>query len=147
MRRILLCAVLVLGLGGCPGFLAALAHVTQGVQWLGAVLDAADAGQQAFFARHPNGESETLVRDLLRRAKLAEATLAGAAAAAKSAGDGDLETARTEALEAYAKLRAVLDELGVLDARSPPGGAETDAPKPEPVELPTADEVRVRLEV
>jgi hypothetical protein len=48
-------------------------------------------------------------------------------------------------LRAYAALRELLDRLGILTATPPAGGAETDAPLPQPLELPTVDDVAARL--
>jgi hypothetical protein len=125
-------ALLLVALSGC----SLLPALVQGAQWLGTVIDVADSGADAFFARHPSLEAESKVDAHMHRARLALAALDAALAAG-----GDTTKARAEALASYAALRTLLADLGVLSATSPAGGAETDAPKPEPFNLPSPDEV------
>ena len=144
MRRFALLVVLAATLSGCSGcasLLPALAKVSRGSQYLGTVIDVADAGADAYFARHPSLDNERKVDAAVRAAHGALAALNGALAAAEAASDEDVVTARVEALKAYASLRTLLADLGVLTATPPDGGAETDAPMPEPFTLPEAGAV------
>jgi hypothetical protein len=132
----------LLFLAGCNGAaLGVLSKVAQGASYLGSLLDVAHGGSDAFFDRHPNPESEGRVARAELRARKALAALEGAVAAGEAADAGDRERARSEAVASYGELRGLLDELGVLAARSPQGGAETEAPKPEPLDLPLPDAV------
>lgn len=138
MMRILV-LVLALGLVGCQGWLPA---AVAGLSWLGQVLDVAQAGSRAWLARHPSHEAEDRVGAAILRARSASAALG----AALAAGDrGDAAKARREAVAAYRDLRALLDELGVLEGRPAVGGAETDAPRPGPLKLPTAEHLEAHL--
>jgi hypothetical protein len=121
-----------------------ISQVAQGAQWLGSLLDVADAGQRAYFDRHPSIEGEPRVAEAITRSRLALATLDHALAAGSAE---DQATARREAVAAYEALRKLYDELGVLDARPSPGGPETDAPLPKPLPLPTGEEVAAVLGV
>jgi hypothetical protein len=151
VRRCLgiLALALVLGspLGplGCAGLLPALAQLASGASWLGSLVSVADAGQQAYFLRHPNIERQAKVDAALRRARGALADLTGAIAAGESLGKGDRDKAKADALAAYADLRGTLDDLGVLSAEPPLGGAETEAPKPVPFALPSPNDIADRL--
>lgn len=140
IRSILILAVLLLT-AGCAALPQILAGVAQGSQYLGSLLDVAESGSDAYFARHPSLERESKVAQAIRRARLAQAALDASVAAAASADDGNMSKARSDALEAYKALRDLLDELGVTSATPPPGGAETEAPPPEPFELPPPDDV------
>jgi len=142
---VLLCALALSALPGCPQALGVLAKVAQGASWLGQVLDTAEAGAKLYHDRHPNHEREDSIGAALKRARTAATALEAAANAATSANDGKAAQARTEALEAYAALRALLD--GDITAAKPPaGGAENDeAPQPEPFRMPTDAEVRDHL--
>lgn len=128
---------LALAASGCAPFMSALAKVSRGAQYIAALIDAADAGQNVYFAKHPSAEREASVRDRMKQARLAVVALESVLDAGEAASDGDIAKVRTSALNAFGDLRDLLDELGVLDARPPDGGAETDAPNPEPFELPT----------
>ena len=141
MRRlaIVLSVCVLSGCGG--GFLPALAKAAQGAQWLGTVLDVADAGADAYFARHPSLDAERDVDAAVRRARSALSALDAALA---TAADEDAARASVEARRAYAELHALLDALGVLVATPPAGGAETDAPAPAPLDLPLPDEMLPR---
>jgi hypothetical protein len=137
MKRTLAFGGLALLLTGCAGLLPAL---SAGASWLGTVLDVAQGGAGAYFARHPNLETEQRVDAAELRARKALAALQAALAAGET--DGQV---RAEALAAYEGLRVLLGEAGVLDARAPAGGAETEAPPPEPLLLPTVAEVKAHL--
>lgn len=137
--------VLALCLAGCSGFLQALTAASQGAQWLGDIVEVADAGADAYFARHPSLERERTVDAAVLRSRRAVAALDAALAGARSLDSGDVSAARVEALRAYYELRIMLDEFGVLGAVPPPGGAESDAPPPAPLDLPMAAEVATRL--
>lgn len=145
MHRLTLIAVLALSLAGCSGLLGALSTVAQGAQVLSSLVDVANTGQDAYFARHPDLERQQEVAAALHRARLAISALDAATAAAKAADDGDLEAAKVGALEAYSELRKLLDEMGVLTATAPSGGADGNAPDPEPFELPPAGQVAAYL--
>ena len=144
MRR-LLPLLLALALCGCPALWAALPRIAAGASMVGSLLDVAAAGADAYLARHPSQDTEQQVQAALRRAHAAVAALHAAALAATAANDGDLAKARTEALDAYGSLRALLDAAGILDATPPLGGAEGAAPLPEPVYLPDAATVDALL--
>lgn len=122
MRHLLL----VLALSGCAGLLPALA---QSAQYLGTVLDVASAGAAAYYARHPNQDAQDAVRaaDLRVRQELAVYN------AALAAGENP---SKENLLAAYEELRALLADR-VLSATPPDGGAETDAPEPQPFDMPT----------
>jgi hypothetical protein len=138
-----LCALLA-GCGG--GWLAALQGVAQGAQWLGAVVDVAGDGAEAFSRRHPNQERDAQIAAARRSALHAVATLNAVVATGKSASERDVAAARDNAESAYRKLYQLLDETGVLDGQCRGcGGAETDAPKPDPLPLPTPEQVAVAL--
>jgi len=127
---------------GCSAAAPVLSAIAQGAQWLGSVLDIADAGQRSYFNRHPNMDAEGRINEALTHARTALAALDHAIGAASAE---DEAKARAEAVAAYDALRKLLDETGVLDGRPPPGGPETDAPVPKPVELPSREQVAMRL--
>lgn len=141
----LIVLVAVLGLSGCSTLLAALSKAQQGAQYLDTVVEVASAGADAYFARHPSLENESKVDAAVRRTQGALAALNAALATAEAASDEDVAQARTEALRAYAALRDLLADLGVLSATPPAGGAETGAPEPEPFALPEPERVEVML--
>lgn len=145
MKRAAVLVALVLSLGGCDALLPALAKVGHGASWIGALVDVAEGGARAYFDRHPNRDRQAAVDSSVRTARGALAALQAALAAGEAAEAGELEEAKEGAVEAYDALRATLDELGVLSATPPPGGAETDAPNPEPLDLPTGAAVAARL--
>jgi hypothetical protein len=134
-------AILIYAGMGCAALPGILQALSQGSQYLGAVTDVAEDGAAAYLARHPNQETERAVFDALRKARLARAALDAAIKTAKSVDDGNVELARSAARDAYAALKALLDDLGITAARPPMGGAETNEPKPEPFVLPPADQV------
>ena len=136
-----LIVLLSLSLSGCSSLLAALTKAQQGAQYLDTVISVAEAGADTYFARHPSLDNERKVDVAVRRAKSALAALNAALAVAEATNDEDVERARAEALVTYAELRKLLGDLGVLSASSPAGGAETDAPEPEPVALPEPEHV------
>lgn len=132
---------------GCPAFWALLPKIAQGAQWVGTVLDVAEAGSQAYLARHPNQATEAQVVAALRNAKNALAAFNAAIAAAESADDQNLVQTRQRALEAYEQLRILLEGFGITDATPPLGGAESsDAPLPEPFQMPSAYEIDQRMQ-
>jgi hypothetical protein len=92
-------------------------------------VQAADIAQQVYFARHPNPETQETIsrlKEVYYRAQLAY--------------DGDPSPDnRDKLVSAY---RALYAELGpVMTATPPPGGAESDSRQPEPIDLPTPEEV------
>jgi len=141
MRRLVVFAIMLSSLCGCAELLPFVSRVAQGAQWIGSLVDVAEAGSSAYFARHPQQTAERDVGAAVMRARSALAALNAATAAAKATDDGDVDAAKREAVAAYDALRTLLDDLGVLGAIPPDGGAETDAPDPRPVVLPTADAV------
>lgn len=143
----LIALLLVASLTGCTmrDVRSALSAVSTGAQWLGSLLEVADADADAWLARHPSIETQHAVDTALRRARLALAALDGTVAAGHAADSGELVAARREALAAYRALVELLDEVGVLSGRGPAGGAETEAPAPEPVQLPAVEVVAVAL--
>jgi hypothetical protein len=132
--------VLALALTGCAGC-AAFGQLAKmaGSQWLGTVLDLAEASSERYFERHPNQrahEVATAHLDVLR----------AQAAYDRAVRDGAGSTAEKAALvAAYRAYLERLTEFGVGEALAPAGGAEGDGPIPEPVALPSADEVEARL--
>jgi hypothetical protein len=144
MRRLLCLVAVAMSCSGCAAGLAALEAISaasQGAQWLGSVLDVAEDGSAAYFARHPSLERQQAVGEALTAAKRALAAYDAAAAAVSEADRGNVGAARAAALKAYQELRALLDSMGILEGRAPEGGAETDAPMPGALELPTAAEM------
>lgn len=139
---IVFCALM---LTGCAGLLEALAKSGQAAQWVGTVVDVAEAGADAYFARHPNLEASRRVDVAVRRARSALAALDAALATAEAVDDQGVARAKVEALRTYSELRGLLAELGVLTATPPAGGAEGNAPEPEPVELPLPEEIKAAL--
>lgn len=119
-----------------------LAKVAQAATWLGAVIDAADAGARVYHQRHPSLENERSTALAIKRARVA---VAGVQAALVAKDSEKLAKARQEAVDAYAALRQLLDASGVLEARSAVGGSETDAPMPEPLPLPSPEAVSEAL--
>lgn len=111
--------------GGALGTAAKVAHVVGNAL---EILDGAASGAEAYFARHPSLDNEAAVVDAV---ELVRAAI-----------DSD---EKTKAVETYGELRELLDGLGVLSATPPDGGAETDAPEPEPFELPTDEEFEAAL--
>jgi hypothetical protein len=133
----------------CQGLghaVAALGKISQGAQYLGTLIEVAETGSALYFDRHPNVEAERDVKQRLREARLAQQAFDASLAAAKSATDGDVAGAKANAVAAYGKLRDLLESLGVLKAIPPAGGAETDAPTPQPFDLPEPSKVEALLE-
>jgi hypothetical protein len=124
----------------------AFGKVAQGSQYLGTLIDVADTGSKLYFDRHPNLQAEREVRQRLQQARLAQQALDASLAAAQGAADGDVQTARTEALRAYTALRELLQSLGIPQAIPPAGGAETDAPEPRPFDMPPPEAVEAALQ-
>lgn len=140
MRRLALLVAVVALSSGCAGALKALQVANIAADYLTSVVELADTGQEAYFARHPNLDAQNRVGVAMLSTRRALAAYQ-AASAAVSAGDaGDTKAARAAALEAYGELRALLDELGVLSGTAE-GGAETEAPDPGPLVLPTVTEL------
>lgn len=147
MKNNLILIALALALSGCtPGSVAsAISAISHGAQWLGTVLDVAEGGSGAFFARHPNREVQEKIAAANRLTRSQLAVVEGLIAAGKAADDGELAAARELLIKAYEAERRLLEEAGVLDARAPAGGADAEAPEPQPFSLPTAAEVGARL--
>jgi hypothetical protein len=128
-------------MGCAPAAWSAIGKVAQVSQMLGSLIDYADNGQRTYFDRHPNMEAEALVKEKLSVARSACAVADAALAVAHAVDDGDVVKAKAEALKAYGELRAVLEQLGIISATPPAGGAETGSPKPKPLKLPTVAEI------
>jgi hypothetical protein len=140
-----LALLLLVALTGCAAFPAILAGVAQGAQLLGSVVDLAETGSEAYLARHPDQGKTEAIGAAVRKARAALVALNAALAAGEAADAGQTDKARSEALRAYRELRALLDEMGVLGAVPPAGGAETAAPKPEPLALPPVAAIEAAL--
>jgi hypothetical protein len=136
MRPIMICLALMIGTGCGAAFGSVLATMAQVGQSIGSALSLAETGAGIYFARHPRADDEAAVRAALRTARATLVTYDRAVAT----GQG-VDAAKAAALEAYDALRELLSVLGVLDARPPDGGAETEAPAPEPFMLPLASEL------
>lgn len=109
--------------------------------WVGDAIALADAGSRVFFDRHPSADGPGRVARAVLRAQAGLAALSGAVARGDEA---SALAARSEAVAAYAALVAELAELGVLEGRAV-GGAETSAPMPGPLALPSSREVAAAL--
>jgi len=131
-------------LAGCAQLGPVLAAAAQGAQYLGTVLDVAEAGADAYLARHPHQSTEEVLDDAERYARQALATYNAMLTMGEAVDQGELEQARLAAVDAYDELYSLLDTLGVLRARAPDGGAETSAPLPQPLQLPPPNEVEAR---
>lgn len=140
MRRLALLVTVVAFLGGCSGVLAALQAANAAADVLSSVVDHADQGQEAYFARHPNLQAENDVRMSLLSTRRALAAYQAASQAVSAGEAGDVSAARAAALKAYQELRALLDEVGILSGTAE-GGVETEAPDPGPLVLPTVKEL------
>jgi len=135
-----LALALALSCLGCAGL--SLAQVARGAAWLGDVIGAAQAGADVYYRRHPNQENEQRLAVAIKRTRLAIAALSGAVAAKD---EDQAAKARLEALRAYGEVVYLLAELGVLSGESL-GGAETDAPMPGRLELPSVAQIAMALE-
>jgi hypothetical protein len=146
LALIILMALSLLVLPAASCIQQALPRIAQGAQLLGSVVDVAEAGSKAYFAKHANMESQLKVEAKIRQLRQAIAALNTAQLLAKSATDGNLIEAKDYALELYKQLRALLVELGVLDAKPPMGGATGEGPDPEPFELPTVEQIEAAMD-
>jgi len=133
--------VALLALPGCAGFMHALQNAEQAAQWLGSVVDVAEAGSRAYFARHPNQERQDDVSLQIDRTRKSLQALNAALATAEAIDAKDVQAARVAALEAYAALYDLLDNYGVRTATPPAGGAETTAALPEPLDIPPPEQL------
>lgn len=136
-RRAFLFGSAGLVLPGCEALPGILSAASRGASVLAAAIDAGDSGQQVYFARHPSPERESTVLAIIHKARLAQVAYDAALAATKAADDGNLAEAKKKAIETYNAMYELLKEFGILDAKGPPGGAESeDAPIPEPFQIP-----------
>ncbi len=124
---------------GCtPAAMAALAsvlgYVTEGAAYTGVAIDAARAGADVYFARHPNEAASSEVREALASADDALAMLRQAVELGDAASKADLDAARAALESAYGRLYRILVRHCVVQACAPAGGAETDAPEPMPLD-------------
>ena len=142
-------ATLVLMLALLPGCAAAgpiLRTIAEGANWFSTVVDAADTGASAYFARHPNEDAEVMLADILEDNQDASEALAIVAGVAEGVTEKDYEEARADAIAAYIRLMRFMVTKCILHACPPDGGAEnTDAPMPVPLDLPTISEVMARI--
>lgn len=127
---------------GCAGALHALAAASAASQELSSAIDLAEAGSEAYFARHPRQEDQDKVKMALRVAREAQLALDAVLRTAKDIAAEDLSQARQSALEAYTKLYQLLSTLGILDGTSQ-GGAETTAPEPGELVLPLPQDLHL----
>jgi hypothetical protein len=116
--------MLFLALVGC----SATGPILKGVSDALSIIDTVAAGAQKYFDRHPSMEREDEIGEALKLVR--EATKA---------------ENREKAIELYDDLRQKLDDFGIIDAVPPDGGAETNAPKPEPLNVPTTAEFESTL--
>ena len=145
VAHLIIVLLLVICTSGCAALPAIIQGVGLGAQYLSSLVDVAETGSDAYLARHPNEEREQLIDARIRQARLAVAALNAALTATNTADNQGVDAAKQDALGAYEALRELLDSMGVLGAVPPPGGAETTAPEPKAFQLPTADEVGLRL--
>jgi len=141
MRRALalgLVAALTLGCAGGAQFALQLAR---GAAFLSDAISVADAGSRIYFARHPSQSAEPQIAAALKRARESAAALSGALT---HPSDADPVKARQDAAKAYAELAALLVEAGIV-AGTAIGGAETSAPLPGALALPSAGDVAAAL--
>jgi len=138
--RLRLALALALTCAGClvPAWASQLGRAAS---WVGDAIALADSGSRVYFDRHPSLDGPPRVARAVRRAQAGLAALSGAVARNDEAG---ALKARPEALAAYATLLAELAELGILSGLAV-GGAETAAPLPGPLTLPSSSEVAAAL--
>jgi hypothetical protein len=111
--------------GGALGVASRAAHVVGDAL---SILDGVSTKAQAYFDRHPSLDNSQAVADAIKLAREAVEN-----------GEHD------QAVKLYEDARELIDSLGIPSATPPDGGAETDAPAPEPFELPTVDEFKAAL--
>jgi hypothetical protein len=130
-RELLYIIITIVLLGGCS-LLSQLA----GSQWLSSALDLASAGSRAYFDRHPSQERQQAIADAYLEVLRAQAAY-----------DGDRSPEHKAAVvEAYRAYLELLTEYGIRSAQGPVGGAEGNAPLPQPLDptgkrLPTPEEL------
>lgn len=122
---------------GCAAMRDILTRAAQVGQVVGTAIDVAEKGAAVYYARHPRPDDERKVSDSLQVARDALLAFDRAVVAGKN-----IDKARGDAIKAYESLRQLLDDLGILDARIPEGGAETEAPEPKVFDLPTIEELQ-----
>jgi hypothetical protein len=129
----LLLALVLTGCGGIGQVVKALAQGAQSAAAVGNALDLAETGANLYFARHPSPHANdvTLAIQGVR-------SLLNAYAAAVKAGEGVAE-AEAALRSAYDNLVELLESRGVLNGEPPAGGAETEAPLPEPFHMPPSE--------
>lgn len=115
-----------------------ISKATKVSQVITGVMEDVDEAQKAYFDRHPSMESEKDVKDALSETRAAVEKLN---TAVEGEDEDQVSDARTAALGKYGDLRKILDERGILSGEPPAGGAETDAPSPQPFDMPTVEEV------
>ena len=133
---------------GCAAFrsaLEAVSEVSRASQWVASVVDVAEDGSRAYFARHPSPERQGDVSVAVEAARRSLAILNGLLAGADAVDRGDVQEARRRALEAYAALYDMLEAYGINGALPPAGGAETEERPPDPLHLPTPEMVAARI--
>jgi len=111
--------------GGVLGKASQAAHVVGDAL---SILDGLTSKSQAYFDRHPSLDNSKAVADAIKLVR--------------EAVEGE---ERDKAVKLYEDARELIDGLGIPSATPPDGGAETDAPAPEPFELPTVDEFKAAL--
>ncbi len=124
-------------LTGCDALFGAAVTAGQAASWLSRVLDVAEGGAERYFARHPSPVNASKVDQAIAAARVAAVRLERLGSAAE----------RRQAYAAYVELYRLMLELGIVDGLPPLGGAETNAPLPGPVDLPSVDTAAIRLGV
>lgn len=122
---VLVCAPMLVSCDGALGTAAKVAHAAGNAL---DILDGLSSKSQAYFDRHPSLDNNAAVTDLIKQVR--------------EAVEGE---EREKAVELYRDLRELLDGLGIPAAKPPMGGAETDAPMPEPFEVPTVEDFEASL--
>lgn len=142
MRSRVVALALALTCAGCAGGAQFALQLARGAAYLSDAISVADAGSRVYFSRHPSQVAEPQIAAALKRARESAAVLSGALA---QPNQGDPVKARQEAARAYAELAALLVEAGVV-AGAAIGGAETSAPLPGALGLPSSSDVAAALQ-
>jgi len=140
IRNPLAAAIMCMSLTGCGALgsaalaaLDAFATADQVATTVGHAIDVAEGGAATYFARHPSEREHEVARAVqtARTALIAYDAVVAAKEGRKDATD--------KLRAAYDALRDLLASYGITTATPPAGGAETEAPLPEPFELPTGE--------
>lgn len=132
------CAHLSKVLQGLQG----LQKAQQFAQTMASVVEVSENAADTYFARHPHETRREEIEAALASAKTAVQVLDELLAAGADLKSESYTHVLNHAVAVYDQLHRLLDKYGVKDATPPEGGAETAAPLPHPVDLPTPDEMR-----